>query len=116
MNLSIAIVRLTNQAENVVSQQNFGLRGTTEIALGKKTELSTGLYLGRESLHLANNTIPLANPSGMPQLYQANYRWLNVEIPLNVRYRVWQKGAFSFSTQAGVSMMGAFDQTSKLFY
>lgn len=115
-NLSIAIAGLTNQAENVVPQQNFGLRGTTEIALGRKTELSTGLYFGRESLNLTNNTIPLSNPVGMPQLNQANYRWLNVEIPINVRYRVWQKGAFSFSTQAGVSIMGAFDQTSKLFY
>ncbi len=115
-NLSIAIAGLSNQAENVVSQQNFGLRGTTEIALGRKTELSTGIYIGRESLYLINNTIPFSTPAGMSQLNQANYRWLNIEIPLNMRYRVWQKGAFAFSTQAGISMMGAFDQTSQLFY
>lgn len=116
LNLSLAIAGLSNQAENVISQQNFGLRGTTEIALNRKTELSTGIYVGRENLNLHNTSTILVSTLGMPQLNQANYRWLNIEIPLNVRYRLWQKGDIAFSTQAGISMMGAFDQTSRFFY
>jgi hypothetical protein len=116
INLSIAIAGLSNQAENVISQQNFGLRTTTEIALNRKTELSTGIYVGRENLNLHNSSTILVSTLGMPQLNQANYRWLNIEIPLNVRYHLWQKGAVAISTQAGVSMMGAFDQTSRFFY
>ncbi|RYU93407.1 hypothetical protein [Emticicia agri] len=116
LQLSIAIAGLANQAANIVTQQNFGLRGTTEIALSNKTELSTGIYIGRENLNLLNTTVPMSSPMGMPRLNQANYHWLNVEVPLNVRYRVWQKGSLAFSTQAGVSMMGAFNQTSQLFY
>jgi hypothetical protein len=116
LKLSIALAGLSNQAENVVAQQNFGFRGTTEIALSRRTELSTGIYVGQENLNLQNTIIPLSTPVGMPQLNQVNYRWLNVEVPLNVRYRVWQKGSMSFSTQAGVSVMGAFNQTSQLFY
>ena len=114
--LSIAIAGLSNQAANVLAQQNFGLRGTTEIALSRKAELSTGIYVSRENLNLQNTTIPLSTPVGIPQLNQVNYRWLNVEVPLNMRYRIWQKGAFAISTQAGVSVMGAFNQTSQQFY
>ncbi len=116
LSLSIALAGLSNQAANTVPQQNFGVRGTTEIVLSKRTELSTGIYVGRENLNLLNTTVPMSSPVGMPQLNQVNYRWLNVEIPLNVRYKVWQKGSFAVSTQAGVSMMGAFNQTSQLFY
>lgn len=116
LKLSIALAGLSNQAANVLAQQNFGLRGTTEIALSRKAELSTGIYVGRENLNLQNTTIPLSTPVGIPQLNQVNYRWLNVEVPLNVRYRIWQKGSFAISTQAGVSVMGAFNQTSQLFY
>lgn len=116
LSYSIALAGLSNQAANTVPQQNFGVRGTTEIALSKRAELSTGIYVGRENLNLLNTTVPMSSPVGLPQLNQVNYRWLNVEVPFNVRYRVWQKGSFAISTQAGVSMMGAFNQTSQLFY
>lgn len=116
LSYSIALAGLSNQAANTVPQQNFGLRGTTEIALSRRAELSTGIYVGRENLNLLNTTIPMSNPVGMPQLNQVNYRWLNVEVPFNVRYRVWKKGSFAISSQAGVSVMGAFNQTSQLFF
>lgn len=116
LSYSIALAGLSNQAANTIPQQNFGLRGITEMALSKKAELSTGIYIGRENLNLLNTTIPMSSPVGMPQLNQVNYRWLNVEVPLNVRYHVWQKGSLTFSTQAGVSVMGAFNQTSQLLF
>ncbi|RFS14986.1 hypothetical protein [Emticicia sp. C21] len=116
LSYSIALAGLSNQAANTVPQQNFGVRGTTEISLNKRTELSTGIYVGRENLNLLNTTVLMSGPVGIPQLNQVNYRWLNVEVPLNVRYKVWQKGSLAISTQAGISMMGAFNQTSQLFY
>jgi len=116
LSYSIALAGLSNQAANTVPQQNFGVRGTTEFALSRRAELSTGIYVGRENLNLLNTTVPMSSPMGMPQLNQVNYRWLNVEVPFNLRYRVWQKGSFAVSTQAGVSMMGAFNQTSQLFF
>lgn len=116
LKLSIAVAGSSNQAENVLTQQNFGFRGTTEIALDRKTEFSTGIYFGRENLNIQNTITPVSEGAGIPMLNQANYRWLNVEIPLNIRYHIWQKGPLAFSTQAGVSMMGAFNQSAQMFY
>lgn len=116
LKLSVALASQAHQAENDNPQPNFGLRGTTEITLGKKTELSTGLYFGRESLNLeaARNEHGLA--PGLPYLTQVNYRWLNLEVPLNIRRQVLSTRSFNLSTQAGVSLMGALGQNSQLFY
>ena len=116
LKLSVALASQAHQAQDDNPQQNFGLRGTTEIALGDKTELSTGLYFGRESLNLnsARNEHGLAQ--GLPYLTQVNYRWLNLEVPLNIRRQVLSTRSFNLSTQAGVSVMGALGQNSQLFY
>lgn len=116
LKLSVALASQAHQAQDDNPQQNFGLRGTTEIALGNKTELSTGLYFGRESLNLnsARNEHSLA--PGLPYLTQVNYRWLNLEVPLNIRRQILSTRSFNLSTQAGVSVMGALGQNSQLFY
>ncbi len=111
--LSLALAGSSHQAGGSEPAQNYGIRGTAEFPLGRQMELSTGLALGREALHLRTNLRPM---SGIPALTGTDYRWVNMELPVNIRYYLLQKSSVSLSAQAGVSLMGAWGQTSRQYF
>lgn len=106
-----------NKAENTHLKPNFGLAAFLNIPTARKVSLTTGLAAGKQSLHIRNvprDTGPIV--TGTPQLQDVDHHWVNLELPLHLNFRLKTFKAFGLTAVGGVSVLGAFGQTSDYRY
>ncbi|CAG5018403.1 hypothetical protein DYBT9275_05994 [Dyadobacter sp. CECT 9275] len=110
----IGLAQQSNHAAETQLKINYALGGMMDLPVGPHLDFSTGIYVGRQSLDIKPGITPLAG--GIPQLQRAQHHWLNLEMPLHLRYGIGSFGMLGIVATGGISLQGSVGQIADYTY
>ncbi|WP_342088683.1 hypothetical protein [Dyadobacter sp. OTU695] len=110
-----ALSQQSNRATHTDTELNFGVGGVLLLPLSAKIALISGVSGSKQSLNVEEPT-RLTAAEGFAQLQHVRYQWVNLEIPLQVRYELRTFKNFGFTAAAGIALQGSVGQQADYLY
>jgi hypothetical protein len=110
-----ALSQQSNQAAHTDTELNFGVGGVLLLPLSAKIALVSGISGSKQSLNV-EEPARLTAAEGFAQLQHVRYQWVNLEIPLQVRYELRTFKNFGFTAAAGIALQGSVGQQADYLY
>lgn len=111
----IGVSQQSNRAAHTDRELNYGVGGALAIPLSARMAFVTGLYGSKQSLNVAEPTV-LAASQGVAQLQRVRYHWVNLEVPLQVQYRLKTFKKFGINAIGGVALQSSIGQEADYQY
>ncbi|HWV33204.1 MAG TPA: hypothetical protein VN038_26275 [Dyadobacter sp.] len=111
----IAISQQSNRAAHTEPELNYGLGGALLLPLSGKLALVTGILGSKQSLNVEEPE-RLAVSEGSAQLQRARYHWMNLEVPLQIQYKLKTFKNLGFTAAGGIALQSSLRQQTDYIY
>lgn len=111
----VAISQQSNRAARTEPELNYGLGGALLIPLSGKLALVTGILGSKQSLNVEEPE-RLAVSEGSAQLQRARYHWINLEVPLQIQYKLKTFKNLGFTAAGGIALQSSLGQQTDYIY
>lgn len=111
----VTISQQSNRAAHTEPELNYGLGGTLLVPLSGKLALITGILGSKQSLNIEEPE-HLAVSEGAAQLQRARYHWMNLEVPLQIQYKLKTFKNLGFTAAGGIALQSSLRQQTDYIY
>lgn len=111
----IAVSPQSNRAAHTDRELNYGLGGALLVPLSGKIALAAGISGSKQSLTVEAPE-HLAAAEGSAQLQHVRYQWLNLEIPLQIQYKLRTFKNLGLTASGGIALQSTIGQQADYLY
>nr|WP_295927682.1 hypothetical protein [uncultured Dyadobacter sp.] len=111
----IGVSQQSNRAAHTSRELNYGVGGSLAIPLSTRMAFVTGLYGSKQSLNVEEPAVLVAS-AGAAQLQRVRYHWVNLEVPLQVQYRLKTYKMLGINAIGGISLQSSIRQEADYLY
>ncbi|ACT92007.1 hypothetical protein [Dyadobacter fermentans] len=111
----VTISQQSNRAAHTDMELNYGLGGALLVPFSDKIALVTGISGSKQSLNV-QEPARLNAAAGSAQLQGVRYRWVNLEIPLQVQYKLKTFKKIGFTASGGLALQTSVGQAADYHY
>ncbi|MDR6806947.1 hypothetical protein J2Y45_004139 [Dyadobacter sp. BE34] len=111
----VSVLQQSNRAAHIVPESNYGVGGALLVPLSRRIALVTGISGSRQSLNI-EQPARLSAAEGLPNLQRVRYHWVNLEVPVQIQYKLRTFKDISFTANAGVALQTSMGQTADYHY
>lgn len=111
----VALSQQSNRAAHTSPELNYGLGGVLLLPLSGKVALATGVSGSKQSLNVEEPDRMTA-AAGSAQLQRVRYHWVNLEIPLQIHYRLRTFKNIGFTAAGGIALQASAGQAADYHY
>ncbi|WP_353719862.1 hypothetical protein [Dyadobacter sp. 676] len=111
----VAFSRQSNRAAHTNPELNYGLGGAMLVPLSDKIALVTGIAASKQSLNV-EEPARLTAAEGLAQLQYVRYQWVNLEVPLQIQYKLGAFKNIGFAAAGGITPQTSVGQAADYHY
>lgn len=111
----VAISQQSNRAAHTEPELNYGLGGALLVPLSGKLALLTGISGSKQSLNVEEPE-RLTVSEGSAQLQRARYHWMNLEVPLQIQYKLKTLKNLGLTAAGGIALQSSLGQQTDYLY
>ncbi|PSL33740.1 hypothetical protein [Dyadobacter jiangsuensis] len=111
----IAVSPQSNRAAHTDRELNYGLGGALLVPLSGKIALAAGISGSKQSLTVEAPE-RLVAAEGSAQLQHVRYQWLNLEIPLQIQYKLRTFKSLGLTASGGIALQSTIGQQADYLY
>ncbi|MGV3604634.1 MAG: hypothetical protein ACO1N1_25645 [Dyadobacter fermentans] len=111
----VTVSQQSNRAAHTDMELNYGLGGALLVPFSHKIALVTGISGSKQSLNV-QEPARLNAAAGSAQLQGVRYRWVNLEIPLQIQYTLKTFKKIGFTASGGLALQTSVGQAADYHY